>query len=158
MMRENEVHKFSDRTLTRILEKLDHMVKDYVLFKFNPSMKHRILSEDDKRMSKEFIKVIDRRLKIRRIFRNLKSFVSGRRFTHFYRLSHSELVDNENVAVSSSLRSLKPKCTIESRAKRSSINLIRTLFQYTCLSHTVKNKEYLKSPTHYPCGSARTSE
>nr|GEU67889.1 hypothetical protein [Tanacetum cinerariifolium] len=42
MMRESEVHKFSDRTLTRILEKLDHMVKDYVLFKFNPSIEHRI--------------------------------------------------------------------------------------------------------------------
>nr|GEU30318.1 hypothetical protein [Tanacetum cinerariifolium] len=34
MMRETKVHKFSDGTLTRILEKLDHMVKDYVLFKF----------------------------------------------------------------------------------------------------------------------------
>ncbi|GJS22352.1 hypothetical protein Tco_0450984 [Tanacetum coccineum] len=78
MMRESEVHKFSDGTSTRILEKLDHMVKDYVLFQFNPSMKHRILSEDDKRRSKEFIKVIERRLKIRRIFRNLESFVSGR--------------------------------------------------------------------------------
>ncbi|GKE83521.1 hypothetical protein Tco_1557263 [Tanacetum coccineum] len=69
MMRETEVHKFSDGTLTRILEKLDHMVKDYVLFKFNPGMEHRIWYEDDKRRSKEFIKVIERRLKIRRIFR-----------------------------------------------------------------------------------------
>ncbi|GJS02890.1 hypothetical protein Tco_0319398 [Tanacetum coccineum] len=33
MMRLNEVHKFSDGTLTRILEKLDHMVKDFKLFK-----------------------------------------------------------------------------------------------------------------------------
>ncbi|GJX80133.1 hypothetical protein Tco_0328282 [Tanacetum coccineum] len=80
MMREIEVHKFSDGTLTRILEKLDHMVKDYVLFKFNPSMEHRIWSEDDKRRSKEFINVIERRLKIRRIFRNLESFVSRRVF------------------------------------------------------------------------------
>ncbi|GKB59377.1 hypothetical protein Tco_0915563 [Tanacetum coccineum] len=38
MFWENEVHKFSDGTLIRILEKLDHMVKDYMLFKFNPSM------------------------------------------------------------------------------------------------------------------------
>ncbi|GJS35445.1 hypothetical protein Tco_0533827 [Tanacetum coccineum] len=42
MMRESEVHKFSDGTSTRILEKLDHMVKDYVLFKFNPGMEIRI--------------------------------------------------------------------------------------------------------------------
>ncbi|GJR07551.1 hypothetical protein Tco_0790203 [Tanacetum coccineum] len=75
-MRETEVHKFSDGTLTRILEQLDHMVKDFGLFKFNPSMEHRIWSEDDKRRSKEFIEVIERRLKIRRIFRNLESFVS----------------------------------------------------------------------------------
>ncbi|GJS61970.1 hypothetical protein Tco_0656754 [Tanacetum coccineum] len=58
MMRENEVHKFSDGTLTRILEKLDHMVKDYVLFKFNPDMKNRIWFEDDKRRSKEFIEML----------------------------------------------------------------------------------------------------
>ncbi|GJW03349.1 hypothetical protein Tco_1562205 [Tanacetum coccineum] len=38
MMRETEMHKFSDGTLMRILEKLDFMVKDYELFKFNPGM------------------------------------------------------------------------------------------------------------------------
>ncbi|GKA11424.1 hypothetical protein Tco_0690970 [Tanacetum coccineum] len=55
MMRGTEVHKFSNGTLMRILEKLDHMVKDYMLFKFNPGMEHRIWSEYDKRRSKEFI-------------------------------------------------------------------------------------------------------
>ncbi|GJR96972.1 hypothetical protein Tco_0269146 [Tanacetum coccineum] len=65
MMRETEVHKFSDGTLTRILEKLDVMVKDYVLFKFNPVIEHRIWFEDDKRRSQEFIKLIQRMLKIR---------------------------------------------------------------------------------------------
>nr|GEU87097.1 hypothetical protein [Tanacetum cinerariifolium] len=78
MTRESKMHKFSDGTLTRILEKLDHMVKDYVLFKLNHGIEHRIWSEDDKRRSKEFIEVIERRLKIKRIFRSLKSFVSGR--------------------------------------------------------------------------------
>nr|GEV17476.1 hypothetical protein [Tanacetum cinerariifolium] len=78
MMKETDVHKFSDDTLQRILEKLDHMVKYYVLFKFNPGMEHRIWSEDDKRRSKEFIKMIERRIKIRRTFRSLESFVSGR--------------------------------------------------------------------------------
>ncbi|GJS02983.1 hypothetical protein Tco_0319491 [Tanacetum coccineum] len=78
MIRETEVHKFSDGTLTRILEKLDHMVKDFRLFKYNSGMENRIWSEDDKRRSKEFMEVTERRLKIRRIFRNLESFVSGR--------------------------------------------------------------------------------
>ncbi|GJZ92998.1 hypothetical protein Tco_0665063 [Tanacetum coccineum] len=86
MMRESKVHKFSDGKLTRILEKLDHMVKDFVLFKFNPSMESRIWSKDDKRRSKEFIEVIERRLKIRRIFRSLESFVIGRLRDVDYRL------------------------------------------------------------------------
>ncbi|GKA88737.1 hypothetical protein Tco_0810501 [Tanacetum coccineum] len=86
MMRESKVHKFSNGTLTRILEKLDHMVKDFVLFKFNHGIEHRIWSEDDKRRSKEFIEVIGRRLKIRRIFRSLESFVSGRLRDVDYRL------------------------------------------------------------------------
>ncbi|GJY00186.1 hypothetical protein Tco_0357204 [Tanacetum coccineum] len=74
MMKESKVHKFSDGTLIRIMEQLDHMVKEYVLFKFNPGMEHRIWSEDDKRRSKEFIEVIE----IRRIFKSLERFVSGK--------------------------------------------------------------------------------
>ncbi|GJT99107.1 hypothetical protein Tco_1094625 [Tanacetum coccineum] len=49
-----------------------------------------------------------------------------------------------SVAVRSSLRSLKPKRTIESRAKRSSINLIRTLFHITCSSHNVKTRVIIR--------------
>ncbi|GJT31472.1 hypothetical protein Tco_0911747 [Tanacetum coccineum] len=86
MMRETEVHKFSDGTLNRILDKLDHMVKDFKLFKYNPGMETRIWSEDDRRRSKEFMEVIERRLKIRRIFRSLESFVGGRLRDVDYRL------------------------------------------------------------------------
>nr|GEV58336.1 hypothetical protein [Tanacetum cinerariifolium] len=38
MMRETEVHMFSDGTLQRILEKPDYMVKDFKLYVYNPSM------------------------------------------------------------------------------------------------------------------------
>ncbi|GKC31114.1 putative ribonuclease H-like domain-containing protein, partial [Tanacetum coccineum] len=86
MMQETKVHKFSDGTLNRILDKLDHMVKDFKLFKYNPGMETRIWSEDDRRRSKEFMEVIERRLKIRRIFRSLESFVSGRLRDIEYRL------------------------------------------------------------------------
>ncbi|GJV06375.1 retrovirus-related pol polyprotein from transposon TNT 1-94 [Tanacetum coccineum] len=86
MMRETEVHKFSDDTLNRILNKLDHMVKDFKLFKFNPGMETRIWSEVDRRRSKEFIEVIKRRLKIRRISRSLESFIGGRLRDVDYRL------------------------------------------------------------------------
>nr|GFB82471.1 hypothetical protein [Tanacetum cinerariifolium] len=86
MMRETEVHKFSDGTLWRILEKLDYMVKYYELYKYNPGMKNRIWNDDDKRRSQEFIKLIKKRLKIRRIFRSLESFVRGRIRDIDYRL------------------------------------------------------------------------
>ncbi|GKB62677.1 hypothetical protein Tco_0918863 [Tanacetum coccineum] len=86
MMRETEVHKFSDGTLIRILEKLDYMVKDFRLFKYNLGMESRIWSEDYKRISKEFMEVIKRRLKIRRIFRSLECFISGRLRDVDYRL------------------------------------------------------------------------
>nr|GEV22936.1 hypothetical protein [Tanacetum cinerariifolium] len=85
-MRESEVHKFSNGMLTKNLEKLDHMVNDFVLFKFNPGMENKVRSEDDKRRCKEFTKVIERRLKIRRIFKNLESFISERSRDADYRL------------------------------------------------------------------------
>ncbi|GJU28172.1 hypothetical protein Tco_1166793 [Tanacetum coccineum] len=68
---------FSDDTLNRILEKLDHMVKDFKLYEYNKGMEIRIWSEDDRRRSKDFMEVIERRLKIQRIFRSLESFVGG---------------------------------------------------------------------------------
>ncbi|GJX41438.1 hypothetical protein Tco_0256428 [Tanacetum coccineum] len=60
--------------LLRILDKLDHMVKDFKLYEYNPGMETRIWSEDDRRRSKDFMEVIERRLKIRRIIRSLESF------------------------------------------------------------------------------------
>nr|GFC14140.1 hypothetical protein [Tanacetum cinerariifolium] len=60
MLRENKVHKFSDGTLIRILHKLDHMVKDFRLYQYNPGIEYRIWSEDDKRKSEEFMEVIER--------------------------------------------------------------------------------------------------
>ncbi|GKC30751.1 hypothetical protein Tco_1038045 [Tanacetum coccineum] len=86
IMRETGVYKFSDGTLNRILDKLDHMVKVFKLFKYNPGMETRIWSEDDRRRSKKYMEVIDRRLKIRRIFRSLESFVGGRLRDVDYRL------------------------------------------------------------------------
>nr|GEX72331.1 hypothetical protein [Tanacetum cinerariifolium] len=74
-------------------------------------------------------------------------------------LKPGELFDIEKVAVCSSLRSLKSKCTIESRAKGSSKRI--SLGHYPIMlasSHTVKSKTDIKSVTHYPCGIARTSE
>ncbi|GJU88846.1 hypothetical protein Tco_1301269 [Tanacetum coccineum] len=144
MMREAEVHKFSDDTLQRILENLDHMVSDYVLFKFNPGMEHRIcqnqrdLPRDNPLVSVEVLRncVNTYAVRITMMIADIEESRHGP-------------VGIEKVAVSSSLRSLKPKRTIESRAKRSSINLIRTLFHYTCSSYTVETMkmEILLEPT-----------
>ncbi|GJR44685.1 hypothetical protein Tco_1312788 [Tanacetum coccineum] len=86
LMRLNEIHKFSDGTLTRVMEKLDHMVKDFHLFEYNKGMETRKWSEDDKRRSKDFIIAIEKRLQIRRIFRSPESFVGGRIRDIDYRL------------------------------------------------------------------------
>ncbi|GJY15410.1 hypothetical protein Tco_0385832 [Tanacetum coccineum] len=53
---------------------------------FNPCMESRIWSETDRRRSKEFMELIERRLNIRRIFRSLESFVGGRLRDVDYRL------------------------------------------------------------------------
>ncbi|GJY87954.1 hypothetical protein Tco_0502582 [Tanacetum coccineum] len=86
LMRLNEIHKFSDGTLTIVMEKLDHMVKYFRLFEYNKGMETRKWSEDDKRRSKDFITAIEKRLQIRRIFRSLESFVGGRIRDINYRL------------------------------------------------------------------------
>ncbi|GJZ54772.1 hypothetical protein Tco_0609965 [Tanacetum coccineum] len=78
LMRLNELHKFSDETLTRVMEKLDQMVKDFHLYEYNKGMETREWSEDDKRRSKDFITAIEKRLQIRRIYRSLESFIGGR--------------------------------------------------------------------------------
>ncbi|GJR07425.1 hypothetical protein Tco_0790077 [Tanacetum coccineum] len=64
MMRETDVHRFSDGILQRILDKLNHIVKDFKLYEYNPGMETRIWSENDRRRSKEFMEVIERRIKI----------------------------------------------------------------------------------------------
>ncbi|GKA53440.1 hypothetical protein Tco_0746755 [Tanacetum coccineum] len=67
-----------DYTIVSKPRALDHMVKDFKLYEYNKGMETRIWSEDDRRRSKDFIEVIERRLKIWRIFSSLESFVGGR--------------------------------------------------------------------------------
>nr|GEU68111.1 hypothetical protein [Tanacetum cinerariifolium] len=118
----SEIHKFSNSTLHQIDEALDYRVKEF-----------------------------KKRLKTRRIFRNLESFVGGRVRDEDYRLLKWQSAPASD--------HLKPKCTIKSRAKRSSKIIL--LGHYSIMlasSHNVKSKTDIKSPTHYPRGIARTSE
>ncbi|GJX69266.1 hypothetical protein Tco_0304993 [Tanacetum coccineum] len=85
-MRFNEIYKFSDGTLTRFLETLDYRVKEFKIKRLNLGMNTRFWTEQDMTRSKEFITAIERRLKTRRIYRNLECFVGGRVRDIDYRL------------------------------------------------------------------------
>ncbi|GJY68004.1 hypothetical protein Tco_0470986 [Tanacetum coccineum] len=74
----NNEQKISDGTLTRILEALDYRVKEYRVNRLNLSMNTQFWTDKDVTRSKEFIHAIERRLKTRRIYRNLECFVGGR--------------------------------------------------------------------------------
>nr|GEV95070.1 hypothetical protein [Tanacetum cinerariifolium] len=86
LMRFNEIHKFSDGTLRQIDEALDYRVKEFRINKMNPSLNTRFWIKNDVDQSKAFMFDIQKRLKIRRIFRNLESFVGGRVREGDYRL------------------------------------------------------------------------
>ncbi|GKC63965.1 hypothetical protein Tco_1258695 [Tanacetum coccineum] len=82
----NEIHKFSDGTLQQINEALDYRVKEYKVNKKNPALKTRFWTTNDVIKCNQFMFAIQKRLKLRRIFRNLKSFVGGRIHEGDYRL------------------------------------------------------------------------
>ncbi|GKA47071.1 hypothetical protein Tco_0739954 [Tanacetum coccineum] len=78
------------------------------------------------------------------VYTTLPSHLKSERLC-FYQLSHSELVDIEKVALSSSLRSLKSKCTIE-------VNLftmkMEILLESTSNKLMVEHAEYDESNTY----------
>ncbi|GJR56977.1 hypothetical protein Tco_1499139 [Tanacetum coccineum] len=86
IMRFNETHKFSDGTLQQIDEALDYRVKEFQINRTNPGMNTRFWVKKDVDRRKDFMFAIQKRLKIRHIFRNLESFVSGRIREGDYRL------------------------------------------------------------------------
>ncbi|GJX85020.1 hypothetical protein Tco_0335794 [Tanacetum coccineum] len=86
IMRFNEIHKFSDGTLQQIDEALDYRVKEFRVNKVNPRLNTRFWTTNDVIKSKQFMFAIQKRLKLRRIFRNLESFVGGRIREGDYRL------------------------------------------------------------------------
>nr|GEX66785.1 hypothetical protein [Tanacetum cinerariifolium] len=86
IMRFNEIHKSSDGTLHQIEEALNYRVKEFKVNRMNPSLNTRFWTRKDVDGSKEFMFAVQKRLKTRRIFRNLESFVGGRVKDEDYRL------------------------------------------------------------------------
>ncbi|GJZ30324.1 hypothetical protein Tco_0575371 [Tanacetum coccineum] len=82
----SEIYKFSDDTLHQIDEALDYRVKEFKVNRMNPGLNTRFWTRKDVERSKEFMFAIQKRLKTRRIFRNLESFVGGRVREGDYRL------------------------------------------------------------------------
>ncbi|GJR55833.1 hypothetical protein Tco_1406354 [Tanacetum coccineum] len=78
ILRFNEIYKFSDGTLQQIDEALDYRVKEFRVNRTNLGMNTRFWTKKDVVRSKEFMFAIQKRLKTRRIFQNLESFVGGR--------------------------------------------------------------------------------
>ncbi|GKE93846.1 hypothetical protein Tco_1574941 [Tanacetum coccineum] len=86
IMQFNEIHKFSDGTLQQIDGVLDYRVKEFKVNKINPGLNTRFWTRKDFDRSKKFMFDIQKRLKTRRIFRNLECFVGGRVRKGDYRL------------------------------------------------------------------------
>nr|GEW31586.1 retrovirus-related Pol polyprotein from transposon TNT 1-94 [Tanacetum cinerariifolium] len=86
MMRFTEIHKFSDGTLQQIDEALDYRVKEFRINRMNLGLNTRFWTRKDVDRSKAFVFTIQKRLKTRRIFHNLESFVGGRVRKGDYRL------------------------------------------------------------------------
>ncbi|GKA18505.1 hypothetical protein Tco_0698420 [Tanacetum coccineum] len=77
LMRFNKIHKFSDGTLQQIDEALDYRVKEFKVNKNNPALNTKFWTTNDVIKCKQFMFAIQKQLKLRRIFRNLESFVGG---------------------------------------------------------------------------------
>ncbi|GJY18353.1 hypothetical protein Tco_0389844 [Tanacetum coccineum] len=86
LMRFNEIYKFSDETLQQIDEALDYRVKEFKVNKNNLALNTRFWTMNDVIQCKQFMFAIQKRLKLRRIFWNLESFVGGRILEGDYRL------------------------------------------------------------------------
>ncbi|GKA07326.1 hypothetical protein Tco_0686550 [Tanacetum coccineum] len=86
IMHFNEIHKFSDGTLQQIDEALDYRVKEFNVNKINHGLNTRFWTTNDVIKSKQFMFAIQKRLKLRRIFQNLESFVGGQIREGDYRL------------------------------------------------------------------------
>ncbi|GKA06374.1 hypothetical protein Tco_0685598 [Tanacetum coccineum] len=85
IMRFNEIQQFSEGLYT-IDEALDYRVKEFRVNKRNPGLDTRFWTKKDIDRSKEFMFAIQKRLKTRRIFWNLESFVGGKIREGDYRL------------------------------------------------------------------------
>nr|GEZ76759.1 hypothetical protein [Tanacetum cinerariifolium] len=78
----DELHKFSDGTLTDVRTALDDHLKG-IQIKYSPTL---IWRKSDKDRAAAMIQAIDKMLKTRRIMRSLERFVGGRLYEGYFRM------------------------------------------------------------------------
>nr|GEX49858.1 E-beta-farnesene synthase [Tanacetum cinerariifolium] len=103
MMLFNEIHKFSNGTLQQIDETLYYRVKEFRVNKMNPGLNTRFWTRKDVDRCKAFMFAIQRRLRTRRIFCNLESFVG--------RCKHLPLSDIEDSVMDPVTHKFNPLAT-----------------------------------------------
>nr|GEY91729.1 hypothetical protein [Tanacetum cinerariifolium] len=82
LMRIDELHKFSDGTLTDVRTALDDRLKG-IQMKYLPQA---IWRKSDKERAVAMIQAIDKQLKTRRIMQSLKKFIGGRLYKGDFRM------------------------------------------------------------------------
>nr|GFB93252.1 hypothetical protein [Tanacetum cinerariifolium] len=82
LMRIDELHKFSDGTLTDVHTALDDCLKGIRMQYLQKS----IWRKSDKDRAPTMIQAIDKRIKTRRIMRSLERFVGGRLYEGDFRM------------------------------------------------------------------------
>ncbi|GJU17265.1 hypothetical protein Tco_1145231 [Tanacetum coccineum] len=86
LIRDNELHKFCDGTLNKVLNKLQIILRNNRLGYDNEGMEKYKWTKEDEKKTKKFVDKIEKTLKERKRFRRLKLFVGGRRDKTDYRL------------------------------------------------------------------------
>ncbi|GKF53450.1 hypothetical protein Tco_0160360, partial [Tanacetum coccineum] len=157
-MRLNELYKFSDGTLTRVLEKLDHMVKDFHLFEYNKGMETRKWSEDDK---------IDRHFSC---FQHKASYAQTRGVTKQYFQIQDyalwEVIENGNSWVpilvtttetgpSTGLKMTVPSTTEEKMAKKNDVKARSLLIMALPNEHQLTFDQYVDAQSMFAAIKAR---
>ncbi|GJX53428.1 hypothetical protein Tco_0281797 [Tanacetum coccineum] len=84
-MRADEVYKFGDRTLKKVHDKLDYMLKNFKLG-YNKGMPKRDWTDKDKKRTTSMLEKTEKTLLIRPIMRSVECYVGGRSIETNYRL------------------------------------------------------------------------
>ena len=86
-----DLHKYSDGTLEMVDEALDYRVKEYKIYSKKGRRYTSNWTDKDLKLNEKFLNSIRYRLRMRRIYRILESYVGGRiREGHYMLLTRTD--------------------------------------------------------------------